>query len=500
MYPVYRQVLTQALAAPDKAAVISGRRTLTYSQLVSDVARCATNLIARYGIRPGDRIVLLADSNADFVCAYFAVHSIGAVCAPLDPHINTDRLADIVGRLAPRLIVADATLPAQRAPQIRFDELLHADLPAPGPAATDTALERPADILFTTGTTGRSKGVVLSQRALATSSSHINAFIGTRSHAVEVLPLPLSHSFGLGRVRCVLSLGATLVLVPGLANPAKVSAAMLQHRASGFASVPTGIAILLQDEGRILAPFADQLEYVEIGSSPMPIEHKKLLMRLLPKTRICMHYGLTEASRSAYISFHDDKDKLDSIGRPSRGVEMRVTAIPDEDAVDAQGDVQGQIEIRGGHLMSEYWQDPDLTEKTMHGGWLRTGDIGRRDEDGYFYLSTRISDIINVGGRKVSPNEIEDTLLKHPAIEECVCLGIPDPQGLSGQIIVVYLVGRPGAGALPAFSELAKLLRQGLEPHKIPRQFHWIEQIPKSGSGKVLRQQLRDSSANLSSP
>jgi long-chain acyl-CoA synthetase len=212
-----------------------------------------------------------------------------------------------------------------------------------------------------------------------------------------------------------------------------------------------------------------------------------------------MHYGLTEASRSAYISFHDDQDKLDSIGRPSRGVEMRVTAEPGEDAFeaqgDAQGDAQGQIEIRGGHLMSEYWQDPDLTEKTLRDGWLRTGDIGRRDEDGYFHLSTRVSDIINVGGRKVSPNEIEDILLKHPAIEECVCLGIPDPQGLSGEIIVVYLVGRPGTRARPAFSELAKLLRQSLEPYKIPRQFHWVEQIPKSGSGKVLRQQLRDSSS-----
>jgi long-chain acyl-CoA synthetase len=202
-----------------------------------------------------------------------------------------------------------------------------------------------------------------------------------------------------------------------------------------------------------------------------------------------MHYGLTEASRSAYISFHDDKDKLDSIGRPSPGVDMRIAGQSGE---TAEAGTAGQIEVRGGHLMTGYWQDPALTAETMHDGWLRTGDIGRTDSDGRFYLEARADDVINVGGRKVLPQEIEEVLASHPAIAECACVGIPDPQGLSGEIISAWLVPRRADAERPGFAELAKLLRQTLEPFKAPREFHWIDRIPRSSAGKVLRRQLRE--------
>lgn len=484
MPAVFRQILTQAESAPEKVALIFGDEARSYAELSAGVARCAAALAQQYHVSPGDRVLLVAGSSPGFVCAYLAVHSIGAIAVPVDPNAAGDRLADIAYRVTPSVALSETGLPGGPFEQASFDEL---DAFNGSMRPVDATLESPADILFTTGTTGQAKGVVLSHNALVAASAHINAFVGTNQGDIEVLPLPLSHSFGLGRLRCVLSSGASLVLVPGFMHTAGIVKALSEHRATGFASVPTGIAILLRQEGTALSSFAPQLRYVEIGSSSMPMEHKKLLMKLLPHTRLCMHYGLTEASRSAFLSFHDDENKLGSIGRPSPGVSMRIVAeTGDELPVDAEG----EIEISGPHLMSGYWRDPDLTRRSLNEQWLRTGDLARRDGDGFFWLGARASDIINVGGRKVAPQEIEQVLLQHPAIADCACRGLPDPQGLTGQIIGVWMVAEPGVETLPRFPELARRLRQKLEPYKIPRQFHWVDQIPKSSSGKVLRQQL----------
>lgn len=368
--------------------------------------------------------------------------------------------------------------------QIRYDELAEGGqdtLAVPGP----DDLQQPADILFTTGTTGKSKGVVLSHQALAAACRHITAVVGTTAGDVELLPLPLSHSFGLGRMRSALSAGASLVLFDGVYDASSIVNALSEHRATGFSSVPAGIAILLEQQAAGLGRAAPHLRYLEIGSASMPVVHKMHLMALLPETRICMHYGLTEASRSAFLNFHDDHDKLESIGRPSPGVEMRIAR---EDATEAAAGTEGHLEVRGRHLMSGYWQDPEMTAATLRDGWLRTGDLGRVDDGGYFWLSARASDIINVGGRKVSPHELEAVLLRHPAIAECACVGIPDP--LSGQAVAAFLVACPGRRELPKLSELAKLLRENVEPYKVPRKFEWVDELPKSSSGKVLRHQL----------
>lgn len=486
--PVFRQALAHAATAAGKPAIVCGDRSLTYGELNSSVQARAAVLARGFAVEPGDRVVLAADPDAAFVATYLAIHCLGAVCVPLDVRLPGERLVALVERLAPKVSISREPLPRATGQQALYDELATNAVSSPVDAI-DVPLDRAADILLTTGTTADAKAVVLSHRALAAATGHINRFIGTRPDAIEVLALALNHSFGLGRMRCVLSLGATLVLVPGFLDAGRIVDALASHRATGFAAVPAGIAMLLTDGGARLAQCANRLEYLELGSAAMPAQQKLALMSLLPSTRICMHYGLTEASRSAFISFHDERDRLESIGRPSPGVEMRIVG-PAGGVADLGA--TGRIEIRGDHLMSGYWQNPDLTAESLHDGWLRTGDIGRADSQGYFYLESRVDDVINVGGRKVLPQEIEEVLLKHPAIAECACVGIPDPQGLSGEIISAWLVPKRPDAALPEFSELAKLLRQKLEPYKTPRRFRWTDCIPKTPSGKVLRQRMRE--------
>ncbi len=486
--PVFRQVLAHA-DRPDAAArtaLVCGERSLSYALLGAAVRNRAAVLAGRFGLGPGERAVLVAESTAGFIVTYLAVHSLGAVCVPVDPRIPPARLTGLLRRLEPRAVISGAESAANLPAEARYEEL-EGEAAAPAPEV-DIAPEQQADILFTTGTASEPKGVMLRHAALATACAHINRFIGTRADAVEVLPLSLAHSFGLGRMRCVLSLGATLVLVPGFVHAAGIGRALVEHRATGFSSVPAGLAILLT-EGDVLEACAERLEYVEIGSSAMPLEHKRRLMELLPHTRLCMHYGLTEASRSAFLEFHADRDRLDSIGRPSPGVRLRIV---DEAGEPAAPGAVGQIEISGGHLMSGYRDDPELTGKTLHGGWLRSGDCGREDPDGYFYLEARADDVINIGGRKVLPREIEEILNEHPAVAECACAGLPDPQGLAGEIIAVWIVPKVAAAERPPFSELAKLLRRKLEPYKTPRQFHWTDQLPRSSSGKLQRRRLRE--------
>jgi long-chain acyl-CoA synthetase len=479
--PLLARVLGHAARDRARTAIVHSQGIVSYGAFATAVGGAAAALARHFGVRAGDRVLLSAEPSPAFLATYLAVHALGATAVPVDARAPAARLASLATRFSPKVLVAGEPGGGIPVPVARYSELA-----APGReprAPADLSPEQIADVLLTTGTTADAKAVMLSHRALVKAVLHINEVVGTRAGDVEVLALPLHHSFGLNRARAVLASGATLVLTSGFVDGAELAEALARHRATGFASVPAGIAILMMQGGTRLARLARQLRYLELGSSPMPVEQKRELMRLLPRTRICMHYGLTEASRSAFLSFHEDRERLDSLGRPSPGVEMRVAAPAGE---------TGEIEIRGEHVMSGYWQAPELTAEVLRDGWLRTGDLGRVDPDGYFHLEGRVDEVINVGGRKVLPREIEEVLLGHPAVGECACVGMPDPQGLAGEMIGVWMVPRAPAGARPTFSELAKLLREKLEPYKIPRRFEWTDELPKTPSGKVLKHALRE--------
>ena len=473
---------------PEGIAIVSESTTLTWRDLARRVHAAAAQLAAD-GVRAGDRVILAASSSPAFVCGYFAVHHLGAVALPVDPKIPAPRLSDIAERTSPQAIfLARAIDVSQRTRDI--EELGAASAANAGDPVVRSP-EDTADILFTSGTTGRPKGVVLSHRAILAAARNINAFVGNGPEDREVVPLPLSHSFGLGRLRCSVLAGGTLVLVDGFTAAGNLFAAMEEWRATGFSFVPAGLAVLLQTTRDRLGDFAGTLRWVEVGSAAMPLEHKERLMRLLPRTRLCMHYGLTEASRAAFTEFHEWRDRLDSIGRATPGVEIRVV---NENGSEVPSGDRGRIVVRGENLMSGYWDDPELTEAAfLDDGWLVSGDLGRADADGALYLEGREKDMINVGGREVSPVEIERILEELPQVAECACAGIPDPQGITGLAVKAFLVASRDAAPL-APKELAKHLRGRIEPYKMPAAFEWIDAIPRTDNGKVQRSRLAERS------
>lgn len=480
-------------ASPSRLAVAFGTSELTYDDLWQGVCGAA-ELLREAGVRRGDPVVLAAPREPEFLYAYFACHLVGAIAVPHEPDIVPPKLQSIVELLGARVAVTSP----QTAPDVPTCRRLALSALARSAGrrhsreVAEPNPQDPADVLLTSGTTGTAKGVTLTHRNILAAARNINQFIGNTPEDREALALPLSHSFGLARVRCQILAGGGVILTPGFQFPKQVFEAMRTWRATGLSFVPAAWALLTRLTGERVAEFAPQLRYVEIGSAAMSRIEKERLMRLFPHTRLCMHYGLTEASRSAFIEFHQSADRLDSIGRPTPNVEIRIV---DEDGSELGPRQIGKIGIRGEHVMAGYLGGAADAGERSQGTWLYSGDLGYRDEDGYLYLCGREDDVINVGGRKVHPAEIEEALLRHPQVQEAVCVGIPDP--ITGEAVGAVLVAERGDGELPSAEALADFLTARLEQYKVPVAFDWVASIPRNASGKVDRKAVTRFSAGV---
>ena len=433
MKTIEEQIFDQVQNIPDKVALISGDTEITYSQLWDYCLCAAEKLKQDYHLKKGDRVILSAAGNIEFVYAYFGVHIAGGICVPIDPDTNQTRFEYIEKSTTPVCVMG--LLHNVKKETIPFTDVVNGTSKATYIVPEQSQV---ADILFTTGTTGAPKGVALSYNNLSAAARNINAFIGNTSSDVELLALPVSHSFGLGRLRCSLSKGATVVMLGTFANVKKFFKEMARCQVTMFAMVPASWGFIKKMSGKYIGKFADQLKFIEIGSSFMPVEDKELLMSLLPKTRICMHYGSTEASRSAFMEFHTYKDNLLSIGKASPNVEIKIFTSQGTPA--ALGE-EGEVCVKGEHVTCSYWNEtPERFASDFYDGYFRTGDCGTMDAEGNIYLKSRIKEMINVGGKKVSPMEVEDILNTIPGIKESACIGIPDPGIVLGEVVKAFIV------------------------------------------------------------
>lgn len=480
MKTIEEQIFDQVQNIPDKVALISGNTEITYSQLWDYCLCAAEKLKQDYHLKKGDKVILSAAGNIEFVYAYFGVHIAGGICVPIDPDTNQTRFEYIEKSTTPVCVMG--LLHNVKKETIPFTDVVNGTSKATYIAPEQSQV---ADILFTTGTTGAPKGVALSYNNLSAAARNINAFIGNTSSDVELLALPVSHSFGLGRLRCSLSKGATVVMLGTFANVKKFFKEMARCQVTMFAMVPASWGFIKKMSGKYIGKFADQLKFIEIGSSFMPVEDKELLMSLLPKTRICMHYGSTEASRSAFMEFHTYKDNLLSIGKASPNVEIKIFTSQGTPA--ALGE-EGEVCVKGEHVTCSYWNEtPERFASDFYDGYFRTGDCGTMDAEGNIYLKSRIKEMINVGGKKVSPMEVEDILNTIPGIKESACIGIPDPGIVLGEVVKAFIVADDNLSD----EEIMQQLRPQLEVYKLPVEIERINAIPKTGSGKIQRLSLK---------
>jgi len=466
----------------NKIAVKSGRDSVTYAELRARIMASAMFYRRMNGYKSGESVILAAGKQLEFIYAYFGAHLSGLKVVPVAEDINPDRFAYITGTLKPFAAVGfdNMSTSVQKIPLKSFASL-------DARASSYCLFPRPgeiADILFTTGTTGTPKGVPLTYANEFAAAKQINVYIRNAPEDIELLALPVSHSFGLGRLRCCLMNGQTIILLGSFANVKKIFRAIEEEHVTGFTMVPASWKYLQKMVGDKLSQYSRQLKYIEMGSAFFSEEDKRHLAKLFPTTRVTMHYGLTEASRSAFMEFHEDNAALSSVGRASPGVEI---AIFDEFGNRMSDGCEGEICIKGRHVMPGYLDISNAD--TFYGEYFRTGDSGIMDSNGYVYLKSRIKELINVGGKKVAPTEVDEQILKIPGVVDCACVGVPDPEGVVGEVVKACIVKSQQSEL--TFDSIRNALVGKLEIYKIPVIWQWIDVVPRTPNGKIQRGRLK---------
>lgn len=476
--PLLQSVFHHAEIVPDKTAIVVGNIEVSYSLLALN-ARKAASLLDGLGLRPSDRIILSAHKDIEFIYLYLGAHILGVTNVIVDAESNKERLNYIEDKTNPLWCFG---YESSKHRSMQFAEIdIEALQPYSG-VSDNYSVDDIAEVLFTTGTTGAPKGVCLSYGNIAGSASNINSFIKNEATDIEVLGLPICHSFGLGRIRCNLMMGATIVILGSFANVRLFFKTIERYHATGFGVVPAAWAYIRKISGTRIGKYASQIKYIEIGSAAMPLETKKEMLNLFPNTRICMHYGLTEASRNCFQEFHDI-EHLDSIGKPvCENVDVQI--FSPEGSVLPDGE-KGELCVKGNMVLSRYLEEKD-NKNAFYDEYFRTGDCGYRTDEGYIYLLGREKELINVGGKKVSPMEVEDAIIAL-GVGDCVCVPMKDPDGIMGELVKCYILKD---STTLSFEQIAEQLSTKLEHYKLPVVYEWIDSIPQTASGKKQRVNL----------
>lgn len=476
--PLLQAIFSHAEHTPEKTAIVIGEERIPYAALYGNILKAASFLHCS-GIGENDRIILSAHKDAGFIYLYFASHIVGCINVIVDAETNADRLRYIEHKTRPVYCfgyVSD-NYPSKQFAEIdtEWDE----ESCSEGRDTSGLTTDSISEILFTTGTSGSPKGVCLSYGNICASASNINSFVGNTSGDVEILGLPVCHSFGLGRIRCNLLKGATIVILGSFADVRRFFKAIEEYGATGFGVVPAAWAYIRKVSGKRIQKYNSQIRYIEIGSAVMPRPVKEEMLDIFPDTRICMHYGLTEASRSCFLEFHD-RTHLDSIGLPvCADVDIKIF---DKNGTPQPDSTVGELCVKGNMVMKHYLDERDNAE-AFFGDYLRTGDSGYIAGDGYVYLLGREKELINVGGKKVSPAEVEDAVCAC-GVGDCVCVPIKDESGIMGEQVMCYVL--KGSTTM-SFAEIASAVSGRLEPYKCPVAYDWIDTIPVTASGKKQR-------------
>ncbi|MET7787492.1 long-chain fatty acid--CoA ligase [Streptomyces sp900116325] len=513
---------SSARAVPDRAAVVLGDQQLTYAEL--DAAACrVANLLRSRGIEPGDKVALSCPNLPWLPIVYYGILKAGAVVVPLNVLLKgrevTYHLADSEAK-AYFCFEGGAELPVGQegwtgfsdAPGCEHFFLLTAapteNSPITGAqtlmaaladqdADFETAATEPGDtavILYTSGTTGLPKGAELTHSNVTLNVLTCHKLFGEVEHDVHLIALPMFHAFGqIVQMNAGLAAGATLVLLPRF-DAGKALVLMHRHAVTFFAGVPTMYwALLGEDTSDVDVPqIARHLRIAVSGGSALPVEiHQQFAKRF--GVTIREGYGLSETSPVATFVPPGEDVRPGSIGRPVWGVEVDLVT---EDWTPIDGpDAIGEIVIRGHNVMKGYHNRPEATAEVMRNGWFRTGDLARRDADGWFYIVDRTKDLIIRGGFNVYPREIEEVLLMHPAVSMAAVIGVPhDSHGEEVKACVILAPGAKLSGL-----ELIAWCRKQMAAYKYPRLVEFLDVLPTNATGKILKRELRDALGSVDS-
>ena len=475
---------------PERPALLFEGSAITYREC-DEMSSKAAAVFASAGVSAGDRVALFLPNGPEFVFAYLGALKLGAIAVSINATLKSDEAAFLFADCQAKAAVTTEDLRG-RIPLNAVDRVYTTggDFETALESADRVLGSRPmepddaAAIVYTSGTTGKPKGATLSHRNIVKNIEAKGRYLGIRSEDRALLFMPLYHCFGQNAIlNAFLHAGAAIVLHQRF-DFDQVMGSIARDAVTMFFAVPTTYILLLD---RVSPNDMAGVRYYFSAAAPLPLQIEEAWEKKFG-TPIFQGYGLTETSPFSSYN-HLDQYRPGSIGTPIEGVEMKI--VDPDTGRDAVPGEKGEIVVRGHNVMLGYWQQPADTAKCIRDGWFYTGDIGRMDAEGYFYIEDRLTDMIVSGGVNVYPAEIENVLAAHPAILESAVYGIPEP--LLGEQVCADIVLKPQGRLSPA--EVRSFCRQRLSPVKVPAVVNFAAEIPTGPTGKPLKRILRERAA-----
>jgi acyl-CoA synthetase (AMP-forming)/AMP-acid ligase II len=474
-----------------RPAIETETRTWTYADL-DDLSNRFADFFGAQGLQPGDRVSLVMGSDAWLAGAYFGAFRARLVANPINNRLGPEEMAYILDHAGSKCVVvseeyeagvgkamemlackpsllvpSDSTLPATPTPA----------LPQGGGRADDGAL-----LIYTSGTTGKPKGVLLTQANIAAGIEYVSQAFEMKAGDRTMCVMPLFHTNGLMfSTLPFLLVGGTVVMKKRF-SATQFWNQLREARVSTTSVSPTILAMLLEHEASAPKASEIKLDFIKVASAPTSVELAQRFEARFGKGLLLETYGLTETTAINVMNPLRGPRKHGSIGRALAPQEARIV---DEDGAPVPTGQTGEIEIRGATVMREYFRDPGNTAKAMRNGWLRTGDAARMDSDGFIFIVGRFKEMIIRGGENISPLEIEEVAVKHPAVREAAAVGVPDR--IWGETVGLCVVRRQEVTP----EEVVEFCKAHLSPFKVPQRIVFVDELPRNAVGKVTRNALR---------
>jgi long-chain acyl-CoA synthetase len=461
----------------------------SYERLIAAISRMATRL-RQYGIGEGDRVALVLPNTMEFVVAFFATLWLGAMAVPLNPALGAEEFRHVLADARPRILLhlAGTVPPLPLSADCQLLGLDHQTWPVTRGEILDPAAANPdrvGVILYTSGTTGNPKGVMLTHRNMLTSVTSYQRIFHLSGDDRTLIVVPLFHVTGLiGQLLSVLLIGGAAVLVRKY-HASHFMDLLYQQDITFLFTVPTILTLaFLRDKGWAVP---QRLRIIASGGAPIAPALISQIQETLPNCAFYNTYGMTEvASPATILRPADGAQHPSSVGLPVPGMTMRIVDINEGKPLSANE--VGELWMRGPMVTPGYWNRPEMTADRLKDGWLRSGDLASIDAEGYVTIHGRMKDMINRGGEKVYPIDVEGPLGEHPAVMEVAVYGVPD--AVWGEHVACALSFKPGMTATA--DELGRWLESRVARFKIPTEYRLWPELPRNANGKIDKRRLQE--------
>lgn len=475
------RIFRHAQAHPDKPAIVYKDRCITYAQLVS-AARALCAALKEAGLQKGECVLVQGCSEAAFAAAVYGTELAGGIAVITARRPTPESLAELTEKTDARFFLGES---GTETGLIRYDFEALFTLPDPGGPVDFPTVDQPANMIFTTGTTGKSKGVLHSAGVAAACAENLVQGAGYEADTVYLIYAPMNHAFGLRKMDSVMFVGGTIVFCDGMKNIRDIFEALENKGVNALHLLPSAARTLFALTRDRLGRFAGQIRFVESGAEPFPEADRERLMRLLPNSRLYFGYGSSEADDITKYCYSEAPGLSGCVGKVNHLSRLRFVDETGADTVPT-AENPGLVVCGGPTVMLGYWREPELTASVLKDGWIYTSDLGYLDEEGRLRLMGRKGDVINVGGIKVACSELEEHAMAIEGVAEAACIAVEDK--MSGQAPKLFVVMEPG---VPFSKDFIKTqLSRRLEHYKLPRQILCLDSLPRAANGKVLKREL----------